>query len=316
MHLKDMRILITGVQGQVGFEIVKALGLTGAELVLGARRIQKSKLFDYKVVHLDLLDTASIKECLLSVKPHLVINPAAYTAVDKAETERDLAFQVNCHAVEMMAGIMAELGGAMIHFSTDYVYNPDHNEPIEETAPKSPPNVYASSKWAGEEALRSTLATHIILRTSWVYGIQGQNFVKTMLRLGRERDLIRIVSDQTGSPSSAVNLAQAVYSLLLLGASNPLGFVEEHQGAYNLTDEGYTSWFHFGQEIFNHARELGLELKVKEVLPISTTEYPTPAKRPLNSRLDLTKFRTTFGISPKPWKISLEELMYQASLRL
>jgi dTDP-4-dehydrorhamnose reductase len=315
-RLKDMRILITGVQGQVGYELVKALGLTGAELVLAGRRIQTSTLFQHKAVHLDLQDSASVRDCLLSVKPQLLINPAAYTAVDKAETETDSAFQINCHAVEVMGQTMRELGGGIIHFSTDYVYNPEHQTPIGEDDEKSPPNVYAISKWAGEEALRQTHVPHVILRTSWVYGIQGQNFVKTMLRLGREREQLRIVGDQIGSPSSAANLAQAVFSLLLLGAKDPIAFLEDYQGAYNLADEGYTSWHDFAQEVFRFARDLGMELKVKEVLSILSAEYPTPAKRPLNSRLKLAKFKDTFGLYPKSWQTSLQEFMHQATLSI
>jgi dTDP-4-dehydrorhamnose reductase len=314
--LKNLRILITGVQGQVGFELVKALGLTGAELVLAGRRMQGSTWFQHKAVHLDLQDSASVRDCLLSVKPQLLINPAAYTAVDKAETEQDATSQINHHAVEVMGQTMRELGGGILHFSTDYIYNPDHQTPIREDDEKTPPNHYAASKWAGEEALRQSQVPHIILRTSWVYGIQGQNFVKTMLRLGREREQLRIVGDQIGSPSSAANLAQAVFSLLLLGAKDPIAFLESHQGAYNLTDEGYTSWYEFAQEIFRFARELGMDLKVKEVLPILSAEYPTPAKRPLNSRLNLAKFKDTFGLYPKSWETSLQEFMHQATLRI
>jgi dTDP-4-dehydrorhamnose reductase len=315
-QLKKSRILITGVQGQVGFELVKALGMTGAELILAGRRMQEGRMFRHQTIHLDLLDSAGLRDSILSVKPHLIVNAAAYTAVDKAEAEPEIAYQVNRHAVEVMTEAMRELGGGIIHFSTDYIYNPHHSQPILETENKSPPNVYAASKWAGEEHLAYSQIPHLIFRTSWVYGIHGQNFVKTMLRLGREREDLRIVADQVGSPSSASSLAQAVYSVLILGARDPIRFIDEHQGAYNLTDAGYTNWHEFACEIFRIARELGMELKVKSIEPISSTDYVTPAKRPLNSRLNLEKFRIIFDLHPKSWQTNLQEFMYQASLRL
>lgn len=311
-----LRILVSGVQGQVGFELVKSLGVSGADLILAARKPQALEGLGYPTVALDLLDEQNIREVLRTVKPNLIINPAAYTAVDKAEDDKAQAHAVNEKAVATMAEVLRELRGGMIHFSTDYVYNAAHERPNVETDPTSPVNVYAASKFAGEEALQASGIPHVILRTSWVYGINGNNFVKTMLRLGRDREALRIVRDQIGSPTSAVTLAQVVSAILQQGAADPLSYLKEKQGVYNISDSGFTSWLEFAQEIFRQAKQLGIELKVRDVEGIKTEDYKTPAARPLNSRLSLDKIAKEFGVVPPKWQQSLGAFLYQSHIKL
>jgi dTDP-4-dehydrorhamnose reductase len=313
--LRDMRILITGVQGQVGFELAKVLGMTGATVVLASRRLKDPQLFGHQTILMDLSDEASLRDKLLALRPHIIINPAAYTSVDRAESEQELAFQVNARAILMMAAVMQEIKGAIIHFSTDYIYNPSHASPIAEDDPKNPPNVYASSKWLGEQALLSTDLPAVILRTSWVYGSEGHNFVKTMLRLGLEHDELRVVADQIGSPTYAKHLALAVYALLMDIKQDPLRALTLAKGAYNIADNGYTSWYEFACEIFHIARKLGMKLKVQNVQPIRTIDYPTPAQRPLNSRMSQAKIQTSLGIYSLPWQVGLEKFLLQHLVR-
>ncbi len=312
--LKDMRILITGVQGQVGFELAKILAYSGAQIFLGARRLNGEKLFGLPTVAIDLFQIKALRETLVTLKPHLIINPAAYTAVDKAESEQDLAYLANRDAPAVMAEVLQKLGGGLIHFSTDYVYNPADDKSIHEDDPKHPGNVYAASKWAGEQAISAMDIPSLILRTSWVYGIQGQNFVKTMLRLGREREQLAIVADQFGAPTAATTLAQAVYTILMREPLDPLGYLKAHRGAYNIADQGQTNWHAFALEIFTLARQLNIDLKVERVEPILTAAYKTPAQRPLNSRLNLEKLQKTLGFYPQPWTSMLASFLFQARL--
>ena len=314
--LKDMRILITGVQGQVGFELAKILPFSGAKIFVGGRRLGDGPFFGLPTVAIDLFQLNALRQTLADLKPHLVINPAAYTQVDKAESEQNLAYQANAEAPFVIAEAMQKLGGSMIHFSTDYIYNPSHSHVIGEDEPKNPPNVYAASKWEGEKAIAGLDLPMLILRTSRVYGIQGHNFVKIMLRLAREREQLSIVSDQIGSPSAATTVAQAVYTILMREPADPLGYLAAHRGAYNLADQGYTDWFTFAQAIFAEARQLDFDLKVESIEPILTAAYKTPAQRPLNSRLDLSKLQNTFGFYPPPWQSTLASFLYQSRLKL
>ncbi|MBC7660208.1 MAG: dTDP-4-dehydrorhamnose reductase [Chitinophagaceae bacterium] len=314
--LDNARILITGVQGQVGFELVKSLSTLGAEIILAARKPQALEGLGYTAVALDLTNEQNIRDVLNSVKPNIIINPAAYTAVDKAEDDKANACLVNQKAVEVMASVMNELKGAIVHFSTDYVYNANHDHSNVETDATSPVNVYAASKLAGEEALRVSGVPHIILRTSWVYGINGNNFVKTMLKLGRDRESLRIVDDQVGSPTSATTLALVVSSILQQGFSDPVEYIKSKQGVYNISDRGFTTWFAFAKEIFVQAKRLGIELKIKDVEGIKTADYKTPAARPLNSRLSLEKIHKEFHVVPPTWQQSLGTFLHQSHIKL
>lgn len=314
--LKDCRILITGVNGQVGFEIVKSLSASGAELILGVRKLQDADSLGYTAIAIDLRDESSVSTTIETVRPHIVINAAAYTAVDKAEDDSDTAFAVNEKAVASLARAVQRLGGAIIHFSTDYVYNPRHDKPNIEVDPTSPGNTYALSKRKGEEALVESGVSHIIFRTSWVYGANGNNFVKTMLRLGSERKDLRVVNDQIGSPTSAVTLAQVVAALLHKRSEDPVALIRSKQGIYNVSDSGYTNWYLFANEIFRLASSLGMELKVENVEPIQTSQYKTPAERPLNSRLSLEKLNRELSLYTPKWQQSLALFMRQSMSRL
>ena len=316
VRLQNSRILVTGVHGQVGFELVKSLGCTGAELILAARKAEDIASFGYKTVSLDMANESNIRDVLSEVKPHLVINPAAYTAVDKAEDDRTQAFSVNEMALRVISEELKTLKGALVHFSTDYVYNPAHDRPNIETDATNPVNVYAASKLGGEQALQVSGIAHIILRTSWVYGINGNNFVKTMLRLGRDRESLRIVDDQVGSPTNAGTLGQVVATILQQGQDNVIDYLGEKSGIYNVSDSGFTNWHEFAQEIFRLASQLGIELKVQKTEGIRTQDYKTPAVRPLNSRLALDKLGKVFGVVPPKWQQSLAVFMHQSHIRL
>lgn len=316
VRLGSSRILITGVHGQVGFELVKSLSCTGAELVLAARKAEDIASFGYKAVSLDMASESNIRDVLREVKPHLVINPAAYTAVDKAEDDRTQAFAVNERALRVICEELKALKGAIVHFSTDYVYNPAHDRLNVETDVTNPANVYAASKLAGEQVVQASGIAYVILRTSWVYGINGNNFVKTMLRLARDRESLRIVDDQVGSPTHAGTLGQVVASILFQGQANVLGYLGEKSGIYNVSDSGFTNWHDFAQEIFRLASHLGIELKLQQTEGIRTEDYKTPAVRPLNSRLALDKLGKEFGIVTPKWQQSLAAFMHQAHIRL
>ncbi|RYZ87975.1 MAG: NAD-dependent epimerase/dehydratase family protein, partial [Proteobacteria bacterium] len=232
--LANCKILITGVNGQVGYEIIKALASSGAHLVLASRSPEKQTIFGYETVYLDLARPEEIKRVISEVQPHILINPAAYTAVDKAESAENDAFAINKNAVEAMVESMEILNGAIIHFSTDYVYNPKHSDPALESDSQNPSNVYAASKLAGDMILCDSDIPFIILRTSWVYGLNGNNFVKTMLKLGAERSSLSIVNDQVGSPTSATTLANAVLTILQRGHEDPKSFIQLNRGIYNI----------------------------------------------------------------------------------
>ena len=304
--MKQTRILITGVSGQVGRELVKALGNLGAELFVSARG-GRDTFWGYPCVNMDMSNPSGVRETLNRIKPTLLINPAAYTQVDKAETEQELASKVNAESVGVMAEAIKQIGGAMIHFSTDYVYNPSHNRPISEEEATHPSNVYAQSKLNGERALQEVSLPHLIFRTSWVYGPKGKHFAKTMLKLAKERESLGIVNDQIGAPTSARCIALAVLQILSKGQQDPVAYIQNHSGIYNLCNRGETSWFTYANYIFELARATGVKLALKETNPILTKDYPTPASRPLNSRLSTEKIEACFGIRMEAWQTALEE---------
>ena len=230
----------------------------------------------------------------------LVINAAAYTAVDKAESEEDIAYAVNKDGPAYLASACKEAGIPLIHVSTDYVFDGSKKGPYLESDPVSPLGVYGRSKAAGEEEIRSRLQKHIILRTAWLYGIHGSNFVKTMLRLGKERQSLRVVSDQYGCPTYASDLAEAILAI----SENHLEGRKIVWGTYHFCGGGFTTWHAFAEEIFRIACRYQ-SFNVKEIVPIGTSEYPTAAKRPHNSVLDCSLLRKNFGIIPHPWEESL-----------
>ena len=303
------KILLTGVNGQVGHALKTLF-------------IQKTELSQYEVValsreQLDLTKTHDIKRIVREIKPDLIINPAAYTAVDNSELEPELAYAVNATAPQILAEEAARLNAAMIHFSTDYVYDGSKTSAYVETDAVNPVSVYGQSKLAGEEAIRQVALPHLILRTSWVYGAYGKNFLKTVLRMAAERDSLSMVDDQFGAPTSSECIAEAVINLV-----DSWQYSQENQtGVYHLTNTGKTSWHGFSCEIIIEYNQLvaekswpSLKINIDAIAAICTADYPTLAIRPTNSKLDNTKLKQTFGIVLPSWQQGLLQVMQNLTL--
>ncbi|BCK88844.1 dTDP-4-dehydrorhamnose reductase [Sideroxyarcus emersonii] len=295
------RILLTGKNGQVGWELQRSLADFGEVVATDSGE-------------LDLADPQAIRRVVREVKPDLIVNPAAYTAVDKAETETDLAQAVNGDAPGMLAAEALRLNAVLVHYSTDYVFDGSKSAPYTEADAPNPQCVYGRTKLAGEQAIRASGCKHLILRTSWVYGVHGGNFVKTMLRLARERNELRIVADQFGAPTWARDLAQSTASVLQNWSQKD--WDSSLGGLYHLTAAGRTSWHQYAEEIVRLARQYdpALASKALDIRAIATHEYPLPAKRPVNSVLANDRIRAAFGIALPAWQDSLAEcvrLIYQ-----
>ena len=298
------RILLTGADGQLGQELQRTLVPLGEIIGVGHQT-------------LDLTQPDRIRQIISEIKPDLIVNAAAYTAVDKAQTEPELAKSINAVAPTIMAEEQARHGGILIHISTDYVFDGRKNTPYTEEDAPNPLSVYGQSKLAGEEGIQKTSQSlqsahqelrYIILRTAWVYGTYGKsNFVKTMLRLGAERDEIRVVADQVGTPTWACDIAS---SLAILGQKvHEQGAPSPLTGIYNFTSSGIASWYDFAIAIFEEAKQLGFELKVQRVVPITTSEYPTPATRPAYSVLAGQKITAALGSHPPHWRQGLRQML-------
>ncbi|MEG4226511.1 dTDP-4-dehydrorhamnose reductase [Microcoleus sp. N9_B2] len=285
-----MKILLAGGSGQLAQELQPILLSSGEVIAVDRTR-------------LDLSQPESIRQAMAEIKPNLVVNAGAYTAVDKAESEPELAHAVNGLAPGIFAEECDKLGASLIHFSTDYVFDGSSGSAYLETDSTNPLGTYGKSKLAGEEAIRKAGNRHIIIRTAWVYGNGGKgNFVKTMLRLGKEREEIRVVADQIGSPTWTGDLAEAISQIIpLLG--------QESFGTYHYTNSGVCSWYDFAIAIFEEAAQLGLPLKVQRVIPITTAEYPTPAKRPAFSVLSTVKISALLGTYPPHWRQGLRQML-------
>jgi dTDP-4-dehydrorhamnose reductase len=255
---------------------------------------------------LDITDQSAVSLEVSASGASVVVNAAAYTAVDQAESEPELAFAVNRDGPFYLASACAEVGIPLIHISTDFVFDGKKQGPYRETDRVSPLSIYGKSKAAGEIAARERLRQHIILRTSWVFGVHGDNFVKTMLRLGREREVVKVVADQYGCPTYAEDLAETILRI----AAQALDVRQIHWGTYHYCGEGVTSWHGFAEAIFNLARKY-VPLQVKQIEAISTAEYPATAKRPTNSTLDCSLFRSRFGFAPKPWNESMARMLHK-----
>lgn len=282
------RIVVTGSSGQLGAEMLR-LALPEGWTIQGFTRAEA-----------DIRDPAAIQRLVEGAD--LLVNAAAYTAVDKAEEEADLAHRINAEAPGLLAAACREAGIPMIHVSTDYVFDGSKAGAYGESDPVAPLGVYGASKELGERAVRGELERHIILRTSWVYAAHGRNFVKTMLRLGAERDSLRVVADQHGAPTAAGDIAAAILSIAgkLLGGAT--GY-----GTYHYTAEGVTSWHGFAEAIFDLAEPALGKRPTVEAIP--TSAYPTPAKRPANSVLDCSKMMAAFAPPRRPWRSALEEVL-------
>jgi dTDP-4-dehydrorhamnose reductase len=289
-----MKILLTGKNGQVGFELQKKLGALGEVIAIDREE-------------LDLSNSEALRQFIDQVKPDMIINPAAYTAVDKAEFEAEIAYQINVTAPEVLAEKAAELDIPLLHFSTDYVFDGLKKEAYVETDTTNPQSVYGKTKCDGEEKICKH-AKHIILRTSWVFGSHGNNFLKTILRLIMEKDSLNIVGDQIGSPASASMLADVTLKIAdtIFKDKNFSGY-----GTYNLTNEGVTNWYEYANFIAIEAIQLGLKTKCEpnHIRSILTSEYPTAAKRPLNSRLNTNKIKKTFMLELPYWESEVKKVL-------
>ena len=289
-----MKILLTGSNGQVGFELKNKLSALG-EVVATDRE------------ELDLTNLNAIKNFIDQTKPDIIINPAAYTAVDKAESEPDLAYQINTLAPEVLASMAAELDIPLIHFSTDYVFDGLKKEAYVETDLTNPQSVYGKTKREGEEKIRKH-PKHIILRTSWVFGSHGNNFLKTILRLIQEKESLNIVGDQWGSPASASMLSDVTLKIVdeILKNKNFKDY-----GTYHVTNDGETNWQQYASLIASELIKLNVKIKCEpdKIHPILTSEYPTAAKRPLNSRLNTEKLKKTFMLELPHWESEVKRVL-------
>jgi dTDP-4-dehydrorhamnose reductase len=288
-----MKILVTGASGQVGTALVKQGFQQGFEM------------FGMSSSELDITNLLNVDAVLAQVKPDLVINASAYTAVDRAETDSERAYAVNELGPRLLAKACLEAGIPLFHISTDYVFDGVSNGVYSENDLTNPQSVYGRSKLMGELAVKENLDQYIILRTSWVFSETGSNFVKTMLRLGAEREKLSIVSDQVGGPTSADSIANA----LLCIAARVSDKQDVEWGTYHFTGHPYCSWYEFAKEIFQQVESLRLICKAPELTSIPSSEYPTPAPRPLNSKLDCSKIYEEFGIQPDDWKKSLKDVV-------
>ena len=282
-----MRILLTGASGQVGFELRRALAPLG-------------EVHAFDRAGLDLADADAVVKAFRRVKPALVVNAAAYTAVDKAESEPALAHAINALAPQALAEESRRTGAVMVHYSTDYVFDGSKREPWREDDPVAPLNEYGRSKLAGERAIGRSGAKHLVFRTSWVYGPRGKNFLATMLNLAATREELRVVADQRGAPTSSLFLAEA--TVRAIRAIPRKGVAS---GIYNLSAGGETTWASFAEAIF--ARAAGRPgFRAPRVIRIPSSDYPTPARRPAYSVLDPAKFTATFGFAPSSWESQLD----------
>jgi dTDP-4-dehydrorhamnose reductase len=293
-----MKILLTGTTGQVGWELARTLLPVGD--VIAVDRSQA-----------DLADLNSLRAIIQHHKPDVIVNPAAYTAVDKAETEQELAFLINAEAPGVMADEAKKIGALLVHYSTDYVFDGTKSTPYTEDDATNPINVYGRSKLAGEQSIQSVAGDYLILRTSWVYASRGNNFLKTILRLAADREELKIVADQIGSPTWARLIAETtahiVRQALLERRANRF-----NSDIYHLTSTGDTSWHGFAQQIVDSVREQGkVALKNKSIYPIPTTDYPLPAIRPTNSRLSTHRLEQQFGLTMPSWDNALRLCMQE-----
>jgi dTDP-4-dehydrorhamnose reductase len=290
--MQSKRILILGRVGQVGWELRHKLACLG-------------EIVSVDFPEIDFTRAESLREAVLRVEPNVIVNAAAYTAVDKAESEPDLAMAINGHAPGVLAELALELGALLVHYSTDYVFDGSGFVARQESDTPGPLNVYGKTKLAGDEAIQTSGCEHLIFRTSWVYGSRGNNFLLTMLRMAKERDHLRIVNDQIGAPTTSECIAQATADVLAQLLPRRGQRIGSRSGIYNLTNGGETSWFGFAQQIFAQAHE-ALGTPVPELEPISTSEFPRAAARPTNSRLARQKLADSFGLRLPSWQQGLQ----------
>lgn len=298
-----MKILLLGKNGQVGWELQRALSVVGEVIALDRHPASTA----YGTLAGDLSDLEGLRDVIRAVAPDVIVNAAACTAVDKAETERELAHRVNALASGVMAEEARRLDALLVHYSTDYVFDGTGTAPWKETDQVSPVNYYGATKLEGEQRIVASGCKHLIFRTSWVYAARGNNFAKTMLRLARERQALSVIADQIGVPTGADLLADVAVAALQQTLRNP-----QLCGIYNLAPAGETSWHAYARYVIEFARTQGEALAVETITPIATTEYPTPASRPLNSRLATEKLRNTFSLHLPDWQSGVTRMLMEA----
>lgn len=299
-----MKILLLGKNGQVGWELQRALSVLG-EVVALDRNVVDSP---YGQLCGDLADLDALRHTIRVVSPDVIVNAAAYTAVDKAETDRELSHRINALASQVMAEEALALNAWLIHYSTDYVFDGSGNRPWVETDAVSPVNHYGATKLAGEQMIQASGCKHLIFRTSWVYGARGNNFAKTMLRLARDRQTLSVISDQVGAPTGADLLADVTVLALQKALNCP-----QISGVYHLAAAGEVSWHAYARHVIDFSRSQGDFLAVETVEPIDTAAYQTPARRPLNSRLDTQKLRDTFSLHLPDWQSGVTRMLMEIS---
>lgn len=291
-----MKILLTGCNGQLGFELQRSLAVLGEVAAMDRSRC-------------DLSDPESIRHAMHAERPDIVVNTAAYTAVDKAEQEPELALRVNGQGPGVLATEAQALGALLVHYSTDYVFDGRQDTPYGEGDATDPAGAYGHSKLVGEQAVRTACERHLVLRTSWVYGVHGANFLKTMLRVMRERDALRVVGDQVGAPTGAALIADVTAQVL--GRYRHSKAAAFPYGVYHLAAQGEASWHDYAVLIGRLARDAGASLKVQpeQIQRITTEEYPLPASRPASSRLDTGKLRSTFDLTLPAWEDGVRQVV-------
>ena len=292
-----MKILLLGKNGQVGWELQRALAPLGELVALDANSAKYCG---------DLTNLQGLADMVHALNPTVIVNAAAYTGVDKAESEPDLARTVNALAPGVLANAAQRCGAWLVHYSTDYVFDGNGLHYRKEEDATGPLSVYGASKLEGEQAICASGCNHLIFRTSWVYAARGGNFAKTMLRLARERETLSVVDDQIGAPTGAELIADVTaHALRSIQQKPTLG------NTYHLVAKGETSWYEYAKFILEYAQELGVVLRVQpnQIKAIPTTAYPTPARRPLNSRLDTSRLRNTFGLSLPDWRVGVKRML-------
>jgi dTDP-4-dehydrorhamnose reductase len=287
-----MRILVTGATGQIGGALVRSLAPAGSIVATSRDK-------------LDLAKPDRIASSLDRIAPDLIVNPAAYTAVDRAEEEREIAFRINAEAPAVISRWAAARGVPLIHFSTDYVFDGSGSRPWREDDPANPLSVYGASKHAGDEAVRAAGGPHLIVRTSWIYAASGTNFLRTIIRLAKDRRELRIVADQIGAPTSAALIADVIAGIIGAGGTRLARRFAASDGMVNLAASGETSWYGFAVAIVDGLKARGVALAVENIVPIATNDYPTKAARPANSRFDLMRLSRVFRIGTPTWQHGL-----------
>jgi dTDP-4-dehydrorhamnose reductase len=290
-----VKLLLFGSDGQVGWELQRSLAPLGTLVAL--RRGDRGG---------DMAEPVAVVDIVRQLRPDVIVNAAAYTAVDKAESERETAFAINASAPEVLAREARTQGALLVHYSSDYVFDGTGAAPWHEASPTGPLNVYGESKLAGEEAIRASQCRHLIIRTSWVFGARGQNFARTMLRLAQEKEALTVIDDQHGAPTGAELLADA--------SAHAIRSIDAHStktGTYHVTAAGETTWYGYAQHVIASARAAGVPVRVapEGVRPVPSSAYVTLARRPLNSRLDSSKFETAFGLRMPDWRCGVGRML-------